>query len=150
MAKQYGSLAEAKAALSKGELTNEEFVSRLDEFMALDAKARKEDTRTVTVKKTKCEISREFFAKHAPGKDLNITVGDGEMVSATRKEFNSGGFGWNINDKVTVTLAGVKIPCQFAGNLIIIGSKDAPDKGNPPGYVEIEPETEGANNPELA
>ena len=76
-----------------------------------------------------CPVSREEFrAQAAP---VAVSVG-GQSLVAAPKEFSTGSLGWNINDKVTVEIAGKSVTVQIGLNLTIVGSKELPkDAGAP-------------------
>jgi hypothetical protein len=79
--------------------------------------------------KSKCPITRSQFRQHA--KPLDMTI-DGKAVTAEPKEFSTGSLGWNVNQKLTVTIDGVRVECQLGLNLTAVGSKELPaDEANP-------------------
>jgi hypothetical protein len=73
--------------------------------------------------RTKCQISREDFVKHAP-KQIPVTIA-GQPHVAELKEFSSGSFGWNLNDKMFVRINDVDVKVQLGLNMTVVGSKDA-------------------------
>ena len=77
--------------------------------------------------KTTCPISREEFNQHA--QPIKVMIGD-KAYSAKVKNFSTGSLGWNINDKMTVEIAGKEVTVQEGMNLTIVGSKELP--GAPP------------------
>ncbi len=57
---------------------------------------------------------------------IAITVA-GRPFSAEGREFSTGSVGYNVNDKVEITLAdGTKVKAQLGINITIIGSKEIP------------------------
>lgn len=74
-------------------------------------------------KKTKCPISRDGFFQHA-NPALPMTL-DGKSLLALRKQFSTGSFGWNTNEKVTLMVGGVPVTCQVGLNITVVNSKEA-------------------------
>lgn len=74
--------------------------------------------------KTTCPISREQFRQKA-AKSIPVTI-NGATRDAVAKEFKTGSLGWNINEKVTLEVDGVKVVCQIGANITIVGSKELP------------------------
>ncbi len=87
-------------------------------------------------KKTTCPISRAEFAAHA--KAVEVQIGE-KKYTAVPKEFSTGSLGWNINDKVTIEIAGKHVTVQIGMNLTVVGSKDLPKEAT----LSVVP-TEGA------
>jgi hypothetical protein len=83
----------------------------------------KNDQPSGEVKKSKCEITREEFLDAAKAQTLQL--GDLGSAVAVVKEFSTGSFGWNANDKVTVNLGGKAVKVQVGVNLTVVGSKGA-------------------------
>lgn len=83
---------------------------------------------------TKCPVSRSEFLTVAKGLKVTIETPDGQTATfiATVKEFSSGGLGWNVSEKTTITLDGTvdgktlhrDAKCQVGLNISVIGSKD--------------------------
>jgi hypothetical protein len=80
-----------------------------------------------TVKKTVCPVTREDFFKEAGALLVTIESANGVkrefMVSP--KEFSTGSFGYNLNDKMEVKIGSQMVKCQLGLNLTVVGSKDA-------------------------
>lgn len=72
-----------------------------------------------------CPISLADFSDHA--KQLPIKIGD-ETKLCEPKVFSTGSFGWYLGEKCTVMVGGVALRVQIGLNLIVVGSKDAPEK----------------------
>lgn len=79
---------------------------------------------TATKAPKSCPVSREVFRKAA--KPLPLTIDGKAGMVLSPKEFSTGSFGWNTNEKYTVMIDGVAVPCQLGINLTIIGSKEQP------------------------
>lgn len=73
-------------------------------------------------KKTTCPVTRKDFLEHA--KAQTIVLGDLGSVVASVKEFSTGSFGWNANDKVVVVIDGDPVKVQVGINLTVVGSKE--------------------------
>jgi hypothetical protein len=73
--------------------------------------------------KTTCPISRTEFAEKA--KPLDIAI-NGKPMLAQVKEFSTGSFGWNVNEKTTVEIDGKVVAVQVGINLTVVGSKELP------------------------
>lgn len=74
-------------------------------------------------KETPCPVTRPQF--RAGAKPVPVTIG-GKEYTAVVKEFSTGSFGWNINDKVKLMVDGVEVTCQIGLNLTIANSKKVP------------------------
>ena len=85
----------------------------------------KEDTTMAKPEKTTCPVSAADFKKNA--KPLTVTIGD-KTVIVPVKEFQTGSFGWYINEKVVVMVGDVPVSVQVGANLIVVGSKEAAKK----------------------
>ena len=72
---------------------------------------------------TPCPISKEEFTKHARAEVIKL--GELGSVIASPKEFSTGSFGWNANDKVECVMNGVKVKIQVGINLTVVHSKNA-------------------------
>ncbi len=73
---------------------------------------------------TTCPISRaEFRDKAEPVK----VVVNGVEMTAEVKEFKTGSFGWYLNNKATIEVAGKPVTVQVGANLTVVGSKDKPE-----------------------
>ncbi len=73
--------------------------------------------------KTTCPISRDEFNQHA--QPIKIMIGD-KPYTAKVKNFSTGSLGWNVNDKITMEIAGKEVTVQVGMNLTIVGSKELP------------------------
>lgn len=79
--------------------------------------------------KTTCPISATDFKKNA--KPLIVTISDGtteKQIVVPVKEFQTGSFGWYLNEKATVMVGGTPVSVQIGANLIVVGSKEAAKK----------------------
>ena len=76
-----------------------------------------------------CPITREQFRIKA--KPVKVVI-DGKEYEAEVKEFSTGSFGWFINGKISVEVAGTRVPVQVGLNLTIVGSKELPQDGPAP------------------
>jgi hypothetical protein len=72
--------------------------------------------------KTACPIDRAEFKTNAKPVVFEIA---GTPVTADPREFSTGSFGWYFTGKVTIEVAGKKLPVQVGCNLTVVGSKDA-------------------------
>lgn len=70
---------------------------------------------------TTCPISRAEFRKSA--EPVKVVVNGVEMTAEV-KEFKTGSFGWYLNSKATVEVAGKPVTVQVGANLTVVGSKD--------------------------
>lgn len=73
-------------------------------------------------KKTECPISRKQFKDDA--KPMPVTIGDRSFTCDPR-EFSTNSMGWNLSEKIEVTIDGEKCKVQVGLNMTIIGSKEA-------------------------
>lgn len=72
--------------------------------------------------KSTCPVSRTQFVEKA--EPLKVVVNDKELTALV-KEFSTGSFGWNVNEKMTITVDGKPLAVQIGMNLTVVGSKDA-------------------------
>jgi hypothetical protein len=72
--------------------------------------------------KSPCPISKTQFLERADA--VKITIGSQEMT-AEKREFSTGSFGWYFNGKTTVTVDGKPLSVQVGLNLTVVGSKEA-------------------------
>ncbi|MCC6750115.1 MAG: hypothetical protein IT371_20785 [Deltaproteobacteria bacterium] len=72
--------------------------------------------------KSTCPISQSQFMEKAQSVTVNVA---GTEVTAERKTFSTGSFGWYYNGKVTVTVDGKPLQVQVGMNLTVVGSKEA-------------------------
>lgn len=77
--------------------------------------------------KTVCPITREQFANEAPAIVVNI---GGQTFTLAPREFSTGSMGWNLSDKIRVTIGGKEVTVQIGLNLTVVGSKDLPPKAS--------------------
>jgi hypothetical protein len=72
--------------------------------------------------KSPCPISKtQFLDKAEP---VKVTI-NGQEMTADKREFSTGSFGWYINGKTTVQVDGKPLSVQIGMNLTVVGSKDA-------------------------
>lgn len=69
----------------------------------------------------KSPISRSEFTRIA--KALSVAV-DGQVLSASPWEFQSGSFGWRLTQKLTIKVGDREVPVQVSANIAVIGSKN--------------------------
>jgi hypothetical protein len=74
--------------------------------------------------KTECPLTAQAFLDHAA--PLTISV-NGEAITgeASPRVFSSGSFGYFINGKIVLNIAGRAVKCQVSGNVVVVGSRDA-------------------------
>lgn len=70
--------------------------------------------------KTVCATTKEAFLEKA--KLIEFKIGEA-TVTIDPREFTSGSFGWNANQKIAIKVDGKMLPCQLGMNIIVIGSK---------------------------
>ena len=80
-------------------------------------------------KKTVCPLTRAEFREKA--QPLTITIDNVPMVAPPR-EFSTGSLGWNLNNKTTMDIGGVKVMVQIGMNITVVGSKELPGKAEAP------------------
>jgi hypothetical protein len=68
-----------------------------------------------------CPVSREQFRARA--RPVKVVI-DGKELEAEVKEFSTGSLGWFVSGKISLEVAGVRVPVQVGLNLTIVGSKD--------------------------
>lgn len=73
--------------------------------------------------RTPCPITRAVFESRAE-RSLRIQVGE-NIMTAERKEFSTGSFGWHASDKMTVRIDGKDVKVQVNLMFTVVGSKDA-------------------------
>jgi hypothetical protein len=72
--------------------------------------------------KSASPLSRtQFIDKAEPVK----VVINGQELTADKREFSSGSFGWYYNGKITVQVDGKPLSVQVGLNLTVVGSKEA-------------------------
>ena len=69
----------------------------------------------------KCPVTLEQFNKKAPS-ELAVTIA-GKAMSAEKKEFSTGSFGYYINTKITLDVDGTPVTFQVGANITAVGSK---------------------------
>ena len=72
--------------------------------------------------KSPCPVTRTQFVEKA--EPLKVMVNDKELTAQV-KEFSTGSFGWNVNEKMTITVDGKPLSVQIGMNLTVVGSKEA-------------------------
>ena len=72
--------------------------------------------------KSPCPVTRTQFVEKA--EPLKVLVNDKEFTAQV-KEFSTGSFGWNVNEKTTILVDGKPVTVQIGMNLTVVGSKDA-------------------------
>lgn len=55
---------------------------------------------------------------------VKIEVG-GNTLTAEKKEFSTGSFGWYLSGKATLQVDGKPVTVQVGANLAVVGSKEA-------------------------
>jgi hypothetical protein len=72
--------------------------------------------------KSASPLSRtQFIDKAEPVK----VVINGQELTADKREFSTGSFGWYYNGKITVQVDGKPLSVQVGLNLTVVGSKEA-------------------------
>eukprot|EP00668_Euglena_longa_P045440 GGOE01061101.1.p1 GENE.GGOE01061101.1~~GGOE01061101.1.p1 ORF type:complete len:194 (+),score=78.77 GGOE01061101.1:30-584(+) len=80
-------------------------------------------------RKTVCSIGRDTFLKKAPNLKLTLDLGDAgsqELLGKART-FSSGSFGYFVNGKFKVDVAGEEVMLQVGCNVTVVGSKNMED-----------------------
>jgi hypothetical protein len=72
--------------------------------------------------KSPCPISKSAFLEKAESVKVNI---GGQEVTAEKREFSTGSFGWYFNGKTTINVDGKPLQVQVGLNLTVVGSKEA-------------------------
>ncbi|HUS65520.1 MAG TPA: hypothetical protein VMZ28_13305 [Kofleriaceae bacterium] len=72
--------------------------------------------------KSPCPVTRTQFVEKA--EPLKVMVNDKELTAQV-KEFSTGSFGWNVNEKMTIMVDGKALSVQIGMNLTVVGSKEA-------------------------
>jgi len=68
-------------------------------------------------------ISRTAFLKAAKALEVNLA---GFPMGADVKEFSTGSYGWNINQKASIKVGDVSVPVQVGLNVTVVNSKNDP------------------------
>lgn len=76
--------------------------------------------------KTTCPITATTFSEKAPP-TIKVNI-NGRECLAQRKEFQTGSFGYYLNEKVVIEVDGKPLTLTAGMNLIVVGSKDAARK----------------------
>jgi hypothetical protein len=72
--------------------------------------------------KSPCPVSKtQFLDKAEP---VKVTI-NGQEMTADKREFSTGSFGWYINGKTTIQVDGKPLSVQIGMNLTVVGSKEA-------------------------
>lgn len=80
-------------------------------------------TRTLpTMAKSPCPVSKSQFLDKA--EPVKVTI-NGQDLTAEKREFSTGSFGWYYNGKINVTVDGKALSVQLGLNLTVVGSKEA-------------------------
>jgi hypothetical protein len=72
--------------------------------------------------KSPCPISKTQFLEKA--ESVKVTI-NGQEMTADKREFSTGSFGWYINGKTTIQVDGKPLSVQIGMNLTVVGSKEA-------------------------
>ena len=72
--------------------------------------------------KSPCPVTRAQFLEKAEPVKLVI---NGQELTADKREFSTGSFGWYFNGKVNITVDGKPLAVQVGLNLTVVGSKEA-------------------------
>ena len=72
--------------------------------------------------KSPCPISKTQFLDKA--ESVKVTI-NGQEMTADKREFSTGSFGWYINGKTTIQVDGKPLSVQIGMNLTVVGSKEA-------------------------
>jgi hypothetical protein len=72
--------------------------------------------------KSPCPISKTAFLEKA--ESVKVTI-NGQEMTADKREFSTGSFGWYINGKTTIQVDGKPLSVQIGMNLTVVGSKEA-------------------------
>ena len=70
--------------------------------------------------KTKCPLTKDEFVRAA--KPISVVV-NGVPMAASVKEFSTGSFGWYLNGRTVIEVAGEQVTAQIGMNLTAVGSK---------------------------
>jgi hypothetical protein len=72
--------------------------------------------------KSPCPVTRTQFLEKAEPVKVSI---NGQEISADKREFSTGSFGWYYNGKINITVDGKPLSIQVGLNLTVVGSKEA-------------------------
>jgi len=72
--------------------------------------------------KSPCPVSKSQFLDKA--EPVKVTI-NGQDLTAEKREFSTGSFGWYYNGKINVTVDGKALSVQLGLNLTVVGSKEA-------------------------
>ena len=76
--------------------------------------------------KTACPISKDDFLTKA--EPLKVEI-NGIPMTADKKAFSTGSFGWYLNGKTSIVVDGKPIQIQIGANFTVVGSKEAAQGG---------------------
>ena len=79
-------------------------------------------TLPATMAKSASPVSRTQFLEKAEA--VKVTI-NGQELSADKREFSTGSFGWYFNGKINITVDGKPLSIQVGLNLTVVGSKEA-------------------------
>lgn len=77
----------------------------------------------IVAAESQCAVTRDEFRRKGPV-FIPVTI-DGQAMSAERKEFSTGSFGWHASGKLTVMIDGKPVKVQTNLSFVIVGSKTA-------------------------
>jgi hypothetical protein len=72
--------------------------------------------------KSPCPLSKTQFLDQA--EPVKVVIGNMELT-ADKREFSTGSFGWYYNGKTTITVGGKPLSVQVGLNLTVVGSKES-------------------------
>jgi hypothetical protein len=73
--------------------------------------------------KTTCPVSRKQFTAKATNVIVRIA---GQDFTLSPRQFATDSLGWNLSQKVQITVDGVPVTCQVGLNITLVGSKELP------------------------
>lgn len=73
--------------------------------------------------KSSCPVSLAQFLEAV--EPLTVSIQGQEMLAEV-KAFSTGSFGWYLNGKTVIQVAGKPVSVQIGMNLTVVGSKEAP------------------------
>jgi hypothetical protein len=74
-------------------------------------------------RKVSCPITPEHFTANAH--DLEVAIGDMEVLIAKPLTFSSGSLGWTMQIKTSIPIGGIDTPVTGNLNIFVTGSKPA-------------------------
>ena len=72
--------------------------------------------------KSPCPISKTQFLEKA--EPVKVMLASSE-ITADKREFSTGSFGWYYNSKTTIMVDGKPLAVQIGMNLTVVGSKES-------------------------